>query len=71
MVLIGGLGHNSAVLAGLADRLARASVEPGCEQVSAVAGQRIGKVSATSWVWIIVVTFWLCEVVGVGFGQSG
>ena len=69
--MIGGLGHNSAVLAGLADRLARASVEPGCEQGPAVAGQRIGKVSATSWVWIIVVTFWLCEVVGVGFGQSG
>ena len=50
MVLIGGLGHNSAVPAGLADRLVRGSVEPGCGQGSAVAGQRIGKVSATSWV---------------------
>ena len=50
VVLIWGLDHNSAVLAGLADRLARASVEPGCEQGPAVAGQRIGKVSATSWV---------------------
>ena len=50
VVLIEGLGHTSAVFVGLAGRLVRAFVEPGCEQGSAVAEQRIGKVSATSWV---------------------
>ena len=48
--MIEGLGHTSAVFVGLAGRLVRAFVEPGCEQGSAVAEQRIGKVSATSWV---------------------
>ena len=55
MVLFGGLGHNSAVPVGLADRLVRASVGPEHVQGLAVAEQRRGNVGATSfgeyWSW--------------------